>query len=495
MESRLGTRQGTGRSARDPGRSTEGQCRDLAARGANSCPSASIGLVAVTNGLGSDRDLTRGLIKEIARGQLGAKLRSQVAAWHPQASRDEVDEAFQEACLRAEGRCYGQTEGEVFSWLRTTTHRELGQMKRRTRREVLVDINSPEFQVADIADASPEQLLLDREAEAEVERITHAVLARLSERQRQVIALHSHGRQRAEIATHLGMTPRSVKRAIERIMAEGRDELVRLAGRGCESGEPLVARLAFGLASARERRQAQLHLAGCPTCGAMFERLDCWREKVAAFLPVPIAEQAHPGGVERVIHGAADALANVKQRASDGVTAARDQIADGTAHAKQHATATYYRAVDPTPLAGVRPGAAAAALASCLAIGGGATYCVEQGIDPTRPLSALVASEPREKAPKARKASVTSTASPTVTPTPTPVMTPQPTPTPQPTSTPQPTPAPAAAQQPEPRPDPPPAPADEYEPVSPAPAVTQASSTRSKPAPAPAGGPGEFDGP
>jgi RNA polymerase sigma factor (sigma-70 family) len=428
-------------------------------------------------------------MEEIAGGQLGAKLRSQVAAWHPGVSRDEVDEAFQEACLRAEGRCRGQTEGEVFTWLRTTTHRELGQMKRRTRREVLVDTSSPEFQVAAVADAPPEQLLLESEAEAEVESVSRAVLARLSERQRQVIALHSHGRQRAEIAEHLGMTPRSVKRAMERIMAQGRDELVRLAGRGCQSGEPLVARLAFGLASPRERRQAQLHLAGCPTCGAMYERLDFWREKVAALLPVPVAEQAHPGALEQMVHGAADALANVKQRASDGATAARDQIADGTAHAKQHATTTYYRVVDPTPLAGVRPGAAAAALASCLAIGGGATYCVEQGINPTRPLTALVASEPREKAPKARKASATATASPTVTPTPVT--------TPQPTATPQPTPAPAATQQPEPSADPPPAPVDEYEPVSPAPAATatQASSTPSKPAPAPAGGPGEFDGP
>ena len=45
---------------------------------------------------------------------------------------------------------------------------------------------------------------------------------------------------------------------------------------------------------------------------------------------------------------------------------------------------TYYRVADPTPLAGVRPGAAAATVASCLALGGGATYCVERGIDPTR---------------------------------------------------------------------------------------------------------------
>ena len=90
----------------------------------------------------------------------------------------------------------------------------------------------------------------------------------------------------------------------------------------------------------------------------------------------------------------------MRQRASDGTGAAREQVADVTAHAKQQAAAAYYRVVDPTPLAGVRPGAAAAALAGCLAIGGGATYCVEQGMDPMRAFSGMVASERQEPKPR-----------------------------------------------------------------------------------------------
>ena len=81
----------------------------------------------------SDRDLTRGLIERIVSGERGAMLRSQVVSWHPGVSRDEVDEAFQEACLLAGRSCRGQTEGEVYTWLRTTTHRELGHMRRRSR--------------------------------------------------------------------------------------------------------------------------------------------------------------------------------------------------------------------------------------------------------------------------------------------------------------------------------------------------------------------------
>ena len=120
MYGRLGRRQGRARSAPDRGPLANVRCGDVAERGANSCPSPSIEVVAVTNALRSDQDLTRGLIEQIARGELGAKLRSQVATWHPDANRDEIDEAFQEACLRAQGRCRGQTQGEVFTWLRTT---------------------------------------------------------------------------------------------------------------------------------------------------------------------------------------------------------------------------------------------------------------------------------------------------------------------------------------------------------------------------------------
>ena len=39
------------------------------------------------------------MIEQIAAGELGTKLRSQVVTWHPGATRDELDEAFQEACV------------------------------------------------------------------------------------------------------------------------------------------------------------------------------------------------------------------------------------------------------------------------------------------------------------------------------------------------------------------------------------------------------------
>jgi hypothetical protein len=207
-------------------------------------------------------------------------------------------------------------------------------------------------------------------------------------------------------------------------------------------------------------------------------------------LPVPVAEQAHPGIVERVLHGAVDALSQTKQRVADGADAAREQIAEGTAHIKQHAAASYYRAIDPTPLAGVRPGAAAATIAGCLAIGGGATYCVERGIDPTRAFTGAATSQRHAAKPHEKQKPIAAAASaiPTATPTPQAI--------PQPTATAQTTPEPTATAQPTSTPEPA-APQDEYEPVNPAAGAhaTQSSSAPKEPAPAAAGGPGEFDGP
>ena len=142
-------------------------------------------------------------------------------------------------------------------------------------------------------------------------------------------------------------------------------------------------RLAFGLASAREARQAQLHLAGCARCGALYERLDCWREKVAALLPLPAADHAPRGAIEAAIDRIADGVTSVRHHGAETLGAARQHAVENGAQLKQHALASYSRAVDPTPLAALRPGAAAAAIAGCLALGGGTTYyCVSQNVNP-----------------------------------------------------------------------------------------------------------------
>jgi RNA polymerase sigma factor (sigma-70 family) len=199
-------------------------------------------VVAVANRQRSGRDLTRALVETIVRGERGATLRSHLAARRSGATREQVEEAMQEACLLAERACRGQTESEVFAWLRTTAQRELWRIQKRARRELPVDIDALPVHPEAWTVVGPEQELIEREVLTEVDEAAHAVLTRLSERQREIAALHTRGHTRPQIAAHLGMTPRTVKRQLERIMTVGRDELVRLAGHGCEAEQGVVAR-------------------------------------------------------------------------------------------------------------------------------------------------------------------------------------------------------------------------------------------------------------
>jgi RNA polymerase sigma factor (sigma-70 family) len=194
-------------------------------------------------------------------------------------------------------------------------------------------------------------------------------------------------------------------------------------------------------------------------------------------------------------------LERAVQRSAEGLASLKQQVAEGGAQLKQYATTTYYRAVDPTPLAAVRPGTIATVLAGCIAIGGGATYCVEQGMDPAGAARSLIASggESEEEPPPAE---------PVETP-PAPVYTPlEPSPeseAPPSESTPPPA---EEASKPEPNPEPPPE--DSFEPVSPAYASGEgeAEATETyeasepapvesvaRPAPVAASAPPEFGGP
>ncbi|MDQ3678381.1 MAG: hypothetical protein M3401_16550 [Actinomycetota bacterium] len=397
-----------------------------------------------------------------------------------------MEDAFQEACARAERCCAGQTEGEVYTWLRTTTHHEVGHMRRRAQREVLIDVSDEAFEPVEHVSTVPLDELTDGEDHAEIERLTRAVVGRLSERQRAIVALHSHGLRRRQIAEHLNLTPRVVKRSLEQILAAGRDELVRLAGRGCEEGEGLSARHAFGLAGPREARQAQLHLATCARCGAMYERLDLWREKVAVLLPVPAAAQAHAHVIERVANAGTDVLSGSGAPVSESPGGLRHHTTEVVAQLREHAATAYYRTIDPTPLAGVRPGAVAATVAGCLAVGGGATYCVQQGVEPIAGLTGIGAPAHQVRKPDPRQRIREAQAPPVVTPTvaSAPPTVQQPAPQAVKTTTPA---------------TPSPAPQDEYEPGSASASTGTSTQTASpittRPAAAPVGGAGEFGGP
>jgi RNA polymerase sigma factor (sigma-70 family) len=415
------------------------------------------------------------LFESFVSGLRGETLRAQLAAKHPERTRAEIDDAIQTAC-----KCFiDETEGitapgQVYRWIRTVAHRALNREREFLSRQVPVDPSGDGLD-AFAADApTPEQQVIDREDEVDLAALTETVAAALAERQRDVLALYGAGYKRPEIAARLGITDRVVKRDLLEILDHARVALARLAGGGCERGESLIVRLACGLATPTEASQAQLHLARCDRCQQLHEQLNLWREKVGAILPIPVSEHADPGLLERTLHKTADGLGSLRQH-----------LADGGAQVKQQAATTYYRAADPTPLAGARPGAVAAVVAGCLAVGTGTYTCVAQNINPLTSLPGLGERAPEQRA--TNPPSETTEQAPAPTPAPVAV---EPAPAPEPA----PSPAPAPTEPVEPARQPPPE--QSFEPSSPAYSPPAAQSSNSPPAPAPVadgGGSSEFE--
>jgi RNA polymerase sigma factor (sigma-70 family) len=429
------------------------------------------------------------LFRSVLRGERGQKLRSQLAGQNPEASREQIEEAIQVACDRfVEGAEEISAPGQVYTWIRTTAHRELGRAAGYQAHERPVDPGAATLQALASERPDPEGELIAQEDDAEMARLIEEVSASLPECRRDVFALYGAGCKAPEIASRLGIPERTVKYYLHEIIGDARIALVRLSGGGCARGEPLVTRLACGLANPAEAARARLHLDGCRRCELFSERLDAWREKAGALLPVPAAEGASPGLLERVAHRAAEGLSSVKQH-----------VLGGAAQVKQQASATYFRAVDPTPLAGARPGTVAAVLASCVTIGGGAaTYCASHGVDPIGAATGLIAGtqepEPKPSPPPPE----TTEAAPYVPPAPSPVSE-------EPASTEATPPSAEAEEKPQPEPPPPP-PEQTFEPSSPDYPATESSgaeyqapestsSERTRPAPVPAGEAPQFGGP
>lgn len=456
--------------------------------GANFPPSRPVVVMASDSATSTaGNGATDEVLQSLVRGKRGEALRAQLAARYPDSPADSIEEAIQYACKSFLDEAEGITApGQVYSWIRTAAHRSLGRETDRHYRELVVDPVEDGLDQIAVEDDSPAEELIALEDDADLELLVREVSSSLSDRRRDVLALHGAGYRRSQIAERLGLPERVVKRDIEAIMDEARAILARLAGGGCERGEPLVIRLLCGISDPEESAQAREHLSHCGRCELFSERLMAWRDKAGAMLP-PVAEGASPGVVRRVAGSAGEKLSALKQ-----------QVLDGGAQVKQHATATYYRAVDPTPLAAARPGTAAAVIASCIAIGGGAaTYCVHEGVDPLGAAQGLIASSPDTESEQTSPPEAESTG-PTYTPAET-------TTAEEPEPTPEPTPQPAAEPQPKPEPEPEPAPQDSFEPVTPA---YQSSETESEssyeateaapaaePAPAPASSGPQFGGP
>jgi RNA polymerase sigma factor (sigma-70 family) len=261
------------------------------------------------------------------------------------------------------------------------------------------------------------------------------IVGELPRRQQTIVKLRFFfDRSPDEIQSYLGISERAYRRELERAMRHvtERFDLVR-KGEFCDSRRSMILAYVGGFAGPNRALEARNHLSTCPGCAHWAAELRAASERLAALLPLPAVPDRGP--LLRLGESLADFFGTLKQHALALVTRADPGVAGYAS--------------------GARPGAVAAAVASCIAVGGGATYCAVEGLP--GPLRSMVtdarSEEPRRsaKAKPKRERPVRAAATPAPTPVATPAATPRPRPAATPRPKPKPKPAPTAA------PEPPPA--------------------------------------
>jgi hypothetical protein len=251
-------------------------------------------------------------------------------------------------------------------------------------------------------------------------RCAREIVDDLDGREREVIKLRFDlGLEPHEIRARLGLRDRQYRRLIERGTRKV-VERVAAVEHGMRSRRQLSLFTAClsGMASERQLAEARSLLETDPKARAVLRVMRRSARRAAVALPLPVWAGAAP-----------DAGRTVGELASA---------------AKQHALSAYVRVSDPTPLSAARPGTLAAAVAGCVAVGGG-TYCAVQGVpDPIKPALGIEQTskkaevekpqppEPSHPAPPQAPAPAPPPPSPTPSPPPPPVSAPpQPQPQPQ----------------------------------------------------------------
>jgi RNA polymerase sigma factor (sigma-70 family) len=215
------------------------------------------------------------------------------------------------------------------------------------------------------------------------------ILAELPARQQRIVRLRFFlDRSPTEIQRYLGVTNRVYRRELERAMRSisERFQLV-LDGTFCDSRRSVVLAFVAGIAGPGRASEARRHLETCPGCARWAAELRAASERVAAAVSLP-------------------AIPLTVERPHDGIAKMLDLVAT----AKRHAANLVLRADAATSqyAASLRPGAATAAIAGCLALGG-ATYCAVDGVpQPWRALDggkreAQKSHEPRSAEPRVKK--------------------------------------------------------------------------------------------
>jgi RNA polymerase sigma factor (sigma-70 family) len=270
----------------------------------------------------------------------------------------------------------------------TALNKAMDEGKRAGRRLSVSLDDSPGLDPPDPGRALDEQL-----ASSFDDGRVREIVAELPERQQTIVKLRFFfDRSPAEVQRYLDVTERVYRRELERAMRHiaERFELVR-RGTFCESRRSLILAYVTGVAGPRRVTEARRHLASCPACTHWVMQLRTAVDRVAAVVPPPLLTRSilktlgHSGAI---------------------TAAARSRLAALAVRVRGHAAGVGLRS-DPSKVAalsGARPGAAAMLVASCLAAGGTATYCVVAGVpEPIRSFLGISATRPRHAGTTSRR--------------------------------------------------------------------------------------------
>ena len=342
-----------------------------------------------------------------------AAVMGMLAKRFPRLDEDERLSIYHDAWTRVLAkRKRGERFGSLRAYLLATTGAEALHVLSRGRVPTPVGPDDP--RLAALADDAPpldEQVVMRDQA-----RIARSLLDTLDERQRDVLKLRWDLQLTgAEVRAALNLTERQYRRLAEEgatALAERVEE--RASGHWSRRTRSLLVACLVevthdgerrvGIASRRQRDEAQRLLKSDPHVAALYAEVQRSVRGAAALLPLP-AFVAESSGRSM--------LARVGELVSD----AYSQLAQPVETVKQQATSLYIRATDPALLAGgPRPGTAVVAIAAAVATGGG-TYGAYKAAAPS----------PSPPVPAAAAQPVLHT--PTPTPAPTAAVAPTPPPT------------------------------------------------------------------
>jgi DNA-directed RNA polymerase specialized sigma24 family protein len=291
--------------------------------------------------------------------------------------REDIYQDVQLALVALQER--GETPRDLKAIVKTIADRRGTDLLRR-RSAIPWDPHEPGFTlVADDA-AGPEERATGSIDGANAKVI--AALADLTTEERDVIDRRFFREQDPhEIVAALGVT----RNRYNRIVASGLRKVGQALSHHDEwvhRHQPLLARCLDGTATSDELARAQMLIDADVKARGMWRAMRDGARRAAVFAPLPL-------GVD-----------TAALKASIG-----ERLAAAAESAKQNAMSLLYRASDPTPLAGVRPGASAAAVLGCLAAAGAGGYCVAEGLPGStrEPPGPRVAAQPRtDSAPAPR---------------------------------------------------------------------------------------------